>query len=420
MHLSGDSIQRVSLNRCMPLPEFRAWLQTKYISGKGKPLGSDAAGDYVSRLDRLSRLTGQEVGNASSEDLERFLEMLNLDFAQRHDVPIDVVRDLAVAVRRYREFLRDTAEPDSGVTAEAGSARTRAEKHTPAQFIAACEWAEKVDAGVSTRTEAIAALGEEQSLKAGSAEVLLSNYHRLRTGQAFSSPMSADATQHFVDSIVARHGAESLPGLIHSLNGYVEYAAAQWGNPSEGMVRILEALREQSSASEELSRFASAVTARPSSSVPSGSPNSRASEILREIWVRGPQHAAFRRGLLRRWSDACSVHGVACNGQLRASHIVAWRLDETLRGDVNNGLLLSTPLDSLFDQGLISFADDGILLESDQLERETAFHFGLRPGLHLRWEQLTESERQAIRANLARHRTFHGSERQHQYAPSTG
>lgn len=409
----------------MSLTEFRNWLQTKYISKDSKrPLGSDSAGDYVSRLRKLSRLTGQNVEDVSSEELESLLDSLNAEFAKHHDIPEDVVTDVAVAVRRYREFRSDISAPTElqgvstpGVTEESAPGRTKSAKHTPAQFMAACDWAARVADGSSTRTEAIAALAEEHSLKAGSAEVLLNNYRNLRMGSAFTSPMSADATQYFVDSIVARHGAESLPGLIRSLQGHVDYATTQWGNPSEGIVRILEALREQSSASEELSRLSAAVTALPPST-PDGSPNLRASEILREIWVRGPQHAAFRRGLLRRWSGKCAVHGASCNDQLRASHIVAWRLNESLRGDVNNGLLLSTPLDSLFDQGLISFGDDGTLLESDQLKRETALHFGLRPGLRLRWEHLKESERQAIRTNLALHRSFHGSTRQHQYAPS--
>lgn len=96
-----------------------------------------------------------------------------------------------------------------------------------------------------------------------------------------------------------------------------------------------------------------------------------------------------------------------CNDQLRASHIVAWRLDERLRGDANNGLLLSVPLDGLFDRGLITFNDDGELIASHQLTADTALHFGVRPGLRLAWDHLKAAEREEIRANLARHREQH-------------
>ncbi|NPC69508.1 HNH endonuclease [Corallococcus exiguus] len=423
----------------MPFDEFRAWLHTRYTSEvTGRPLSRAAAVDYVSRLRKLSHLTGRDVENASGDELDSFLDLLSTDAELRQRIPLKVVDDVAVAVRRYREFLGeaatstedqvenevvDSARPHDGsedvtdeALAESVTGRTRSAKHTPEQFAAACEWAAQVVDGHKTRAEAIAALVQDQAMNAGSAEVLLNNYRCLRLGQGFSSPMSAEAVQYFVDSIVARFGAESIPGLMTSLQGYVDYAVAQWGNPSKGVVRILEALRGQFTASEAWSPLVSAATALQPSS-PEGSSNLPASEILREIWVRGPQHAAFRRELLRRWSGSCSVHGVPCNGQLRASHIVAWRLDESLRGDVNNGLLLSSPLDALFDQGLISFADDGNLLESDQLQRETALHFGIRPGLRLRWDHLPESAQQAIQANLARHRAFHASEQQHGYAP---
>ncbi|MFP2926184.1 HNH endonuclease [Pyxidicoccus sp. 3LG] len=296
--------------------------------------------------------------------------------------------------------------------------KKRSPKHTPEQYMAACEWAAKVDNGSNQSSEAIAALVDEQRMNDKSAGVLLGNYRRLRLGQTIRSQMSADAMQHFADSIVARHGAESLPNLITSIQGYVKYAARQWGNPSKGMVGILAALRGQLSESERLDRLVSTATEL-LPSTPDGSPSLRATEILREIWVRGPQHAAFRRELLHRWSESCSVHGAPCNGQLRASHIVAWRLDESLRGDVNNGLLLSVPLDNLFDQGLISFKHDGTLLKSHQLQPETARHFGLEPGLHLKWDRLPESARQAIQKNLARHRNFHITQQQHRYGPLT-
>src|SRR5690606_21788990 len=109
------------------------------------------------------------------------------------------------------------------------------------------------------------------------------------------------------------------------------------------------------------------------------------SEILREVWVRGPQHAHFRRKLQRRWNNKCAVTDMSCNGLLRASHIIPWSANELLRGDVDNGLLLCVPLDSLFDRGLISFDDSGRLIESSELHRDTAYLFGIVPGMQISW-----------------------------------
>jgi predicted restriction endonuclease len=54
---------------------------------------------------------------------------------------------------------------------------------------------------------------------------------------------------------------------------------------------------------------------------------------------------------------------------LRASHIKPWRASsDKERLDVDNGILLTATLDSLFDVGLISFSDDGSILISNNLE----------------------------------------------------
>lgn len=131
------------------------------------------------------------------------------------------------------------------------------------------------------------------------------------------------------------------------------------------------------------------------------------SEILREVWVRGPHHREFKKALRKRWNETCSVHGVACDGQLRASHIVPWSKSVEKRADVDNGLLLSVPLDALFDSGLIAFSDSGELLQSKRMSEDTAKHFGLRPGLRLAWERIEKIDRTNIQENLAFHRKQH-------------
>ncbi|CAB4852393.1 unannotated protein [freshwater metagenome] len=66
---------------------------------------------------------------------------------------------------------------------------------------------------------------------------------------------------------------------------------------------------------------------------------------------------------------ACRITGIEQLHHLRASHIKPWKdstNEEKLHGC--NGLMLAPHVDHLFDRGFISFADDGDLLVSDQME----------------------------------------------------
>lgn len=77
---------------------------------------------------------------------------------------------------------------------------------------------------------------------------------------------------------------------------------------------------------------------------------------------------AFRNDLVRIWEGRCAVTGCSVEKVLRASHVRPWRASTNReRLDPQNGLLLSAHLDALFDAGLISFDDDGVMLVSDQI-----------------------------------------------------
>lgn len=92
----------------------------------------------------------------------------------------------------------------------------------------------------------------------------------------------------------------------------------------------------------------------------------------------------FRRGLLEYWRT-CSVTGLSCVEMLRASHIKPWsKSNPEERLDVFNGLLLSPNFDSLFDLGLISFKDDGVILISPVLNEADRLCMGVDTGLRLR------------------------------------
>ncbi|QOF76719.1 HNH endonuclease [Variovorax sp. 38R] len=244
----------------------------------------------------------------------------------------------------------------------------------------------------------------EQEMAEGTASALINNFRCLMTGTPIKAPMSAGGMEHFTDTILSMKGGDALKNIVLALEGFIQYSKSQWGNEALGMQRILARLQQEEVESTLSKSMDQAVRELYGAADSQSVPDEKATEVLREIWVRGPQHAAFRRALLRRWNRACSVHGVACNDHLRASHIVAWRSDEAIRGDVNNGLLLSVPLDSLFDRGLISFSSEGEMLFSKQLAKETKTHFGLRPELRIAWSHLPGATQDQIRRNLARHR----------------
>ncbi|HCL4203439.1 TPA: HNH endonuclease [Pseudomonas aeruginosa] len=92
----------------------------------------------------------------------------------------------------------------------------------------------------------------------------------------------------------------------------------------------------------------------------------------------------FRKQLMSFWDDACALSGVKEPKLLIASHIVPWSQSKTdAKLDPFNGLLLAPDYDRLFDQGLISFRDDGSILLTSIAEKLPA-EFGLSKSMKLR------------------------------------
>jgi hypothetical protein len=80
----------------------------------------------------------------------------------------------------------------------------------------------------------------------------------------------------------------------------------------------------------------------------------------------------FRAALMAYWHGRCPLTGITDEPLLRASHIKPWSdcTSDAERLDVHNGLLLSALWDAAFDQGLVTFADDGTPILSDCLTPE--------------------------------------------------
>ncbi len=91
----------------------------------------------------------------------------------------------------------------------------------------------------------------------------------------------------------------------------------------------------------------------------------------------------FRRRLLDRYHGCC-LCGVVYNGLVRASHIKPWCISEpSEKLDVENGLLLCPNHDALFDQGLISFEDDGSILVSEELDTFNRELMNIKSGMKI-------------------------------------
>jgi hypothetical protein len=112
----------------------------------------------------------------------------------------------------------------------------------------------------------------------------------------------------------------------------------------------------------------------------------------------------FRLSLLQFWQRKCSVTGAGDASMLIASHIKPWRIcTDSERVDPFNGFLLSPNLDRAFDNGYISFADDGrVLIQSGR--EDPLRDFGIHVDIRLR--KLDDRHRRY----LAEHRRLHGYE----------
>lgn len=84
--------------------------------------------------------------------------------------------------------------------------------------------------------------------------------------------------------------------------------------------------------------------------------------------VKARRGQGLFRSRVELLEPCCRVTGVADREHLRASHILPWRdASDPQKLDGHNGLMLSPHVDHLFDQGFITFQDDGKLVASPKL-----------------------------------------------------
>jgi hypothetical protein len=98
----------------------------------------------------------------------------------------------------------------------------------------------------------------------------------------------------------------------------------------------------------------------------------------------------FRRKLLERHGKCCLI-GLRHASLLVASHIKPWR-DSTNaeRLDVENGILLSSSIDRLFDSHLISFDENGELAISPEIDAEGIKRLSIEEGMKIQMSKSAE------------------------------
>ena len=125
----------------------------------------------------------------------------------------------------------------------------------------------------------------------------------------------------------------------------------------------------------------------------SGKPATPITESIARVKTRLGQYL-YKVKQLALWDNACAVTGITDRALLRASHAKPWHdptITDAERLDPANGFPLAVHLDALFDQGLITFADDGSMLLSPQLSSTAIELYNLSSDLHLR-RQLTDKQ----------------------------
>ena len=93
----------------------------------------------------------------------------------------------------------------------------------------------------------------------------------------------------------------------------------------------------------------------------------------------------FRDQLLADFDGKCPLTGVENPLLLTASHIKPWSVSANFeRLDRYNGLLLSATADRMFDNGLITFDDYGLLFKSSSLTFSALISAGIAPTSRIR------------------------------------
>lgn len=129
---------------------------------------------------------------------------------------------------------------------------------------------------------------------------------------------------------------------------------------------------------EYFGRWADLAKHAPTAPDSQQSADSRTTEIMASAKQRRGQ-AFFRTAVLAAYERRCCITGVTAAALLRASHIVPWSRNVSLRLDPRNGLCLNALHDAAFDRGLIT------LTERYELKVSPRLRGAVPPPMHREW-----------------------------------
>ena len=181
-------------------------------------------------------------------------------------------------------------------------------------------------------------------------EIIEAAFRVDRTPSAFAMKASNFAS---LDPEILRTGRRGLRGASAADKHIWEEYQTDWNSLA---AEAQKAWEESRPIKEPESKF----------SQPGGPTESR--ELVK---VRRMQ-SFFRAAVLANYEDKCAISGLPTPELLNASHIIPWRVEESLRADPTNGIALSALHDRAFDRGLISLDDEFRVLVSPKLKTAEA------------------------------------------------
>jgi predicted restriction endonuclease len=125
-------------------------------------------------------------------------------------------------------------------------------------------------------------------------------------------------------------------------------------------------------------------------------------ETEKEQLILARRGQGIFRNRVEKIEYQCRVTGVCDKQFLIASHIKPWKdSNDKEKLDGNNGLLLSPHVDKLFDNGWLSFSDDGDILVADETVVNVLMAWGIDPRkkvgqFRLQQKQYLDFHRQAV------------------------
>ncbi|MBQ3349961.1 MAG: HNH endonuclease [Thermoguttaceae bacterium] len=101
----------------------------------------------------------------------------------------------------------------------------------------------------------------------------------------------------------------------------------------------------------------------------------------------------FRETLMNKYNGSCVITGINIPTLLIASHIRPWAVSNNFeRLSSDNGILLSATYDRLFDSGLITFKDSGLILVSKYVDDNNKSKLNLSNGSYVDVSFSTETK----------------------------